>query len=204
MELHNLIRYTFLACSIGVLAACSSANDGTSTPTTTTVSGSIFAAPVSQATLTVKNKDGGTVVEPFTTNADSTYTVDMLDSDIASNLIFESTGGEFTDEATGNSNVTAGTMSAYVAGGTLASGDSVHVTPGTTIIADLVTTHNITLSNAELFFSRTFGYKPDISVKPVDITTDASLSASDAVSYTHLTLPTNVQQCRSRWSPDHV
>ena len=24
-----------------------------------------------------------------------------------------------------------------------------------------------------------------------------------AVSYTHLTLPTNVQQCRSRWSPDH-
>ena len=25
----------------------------------------------------------------------------------------------------------------------------------------------------------------------------------EAVSYTHLTLPTNVQQCRSRWSPDH-
>ena len=24
-----------------------------------------------------------------------------------------------------------------------------------------------------------------------------------AVSYTHLTLPTNVQQCRSRWSPGH-
>uniref|UniRef100_UPI0018ED9569 hypothetical protein n=1 Tax=Aquitalea sp. ASV15 TaxID=2795104 RepID=UPI0018ED9569 len=23
------------------------------------------------------------------------------------------------------------------------------------------------------------------------------------VSYTHLTLPTNEQQCRSRWSPDH-
>ena len=25
----------------------------------------------------------------------------------------------------------------------------------------------------------------------------------EAVSYTHLTLPTNVQQCRSRWSPYH-
>ena len=25
----------------------------------------------------------------------------------------------------------------------------------------------------------------------------------DPVSYTHLTLPTNVQQCRSRWSPYH-
>ena len=26
---------------------------------------------------------------------------------------------------------------------------------------------------------------------------------SDTVSYTHLTLPTNVQQCRSRWSRYH-
>ena len=179
MELHKLIRYTFLAASIATIAACDSANNSTPAPTSVTVSGSIFAAPVSQATLTVNNKDVGTVVEPFTTNADSTYTVDMLDSDLASDLLFESTGGEFTDEATGNSNVTAGAMSAYVAGGTLASGDSVHVTPGTTIIADLVATHNITPSNAELYFSRTFGYKPDISVKPVDITTDASLSASD-------------------------
>ena len=28
-------------------------------------------------------------------------------------------------------------------------------------------------------------------------------ACSDSVSYTHLTLPTNVQQCRSRWSPYH-
>ena len=28
-------------------------------------------------------------------------------------------------------------------------------------------------------------------------------SASEAVSYTHLTLPTTVQGCRSRWSPYH-
>ena len=27
--------------------------------------------------------------------------------------------------------------------------------------------------------------------------------STSAVSYTHLTLPTNVQQCRSRWSPSH-
>ena len=26
---------------------------------------------------------------------------------------------------------------------------------------------------------------------------------SDAVSYTHLTLPTTSRRCRSRWSPDH-
>ena len=27
--------------------------------------------------------------------------------------------------------------------------------------------------------------------------------ATEAVSYTHLTLPTNVSMCRSRWAPDH-
>ena len=30
----------------------------------------------------------------------------------------------------------------------------------------------------------------------------ASLNSAVSVSYTHLTLPTNVQQCRSRWAPD--
>ena len=30
-----------------------------------------------------------------------------------------------------------------------------------------------------------------------------AVSGSLPVSYTHLTLPTNVQQCRSRWAPDH-
>ncbi len=178
MELQNLIRYTFLACSIGTLAACSSANTGTDTPTSTTITGSIFAAPVSQATLTVTG-NGGTVVEAFTTNPDSTYTTVILDTDLASDLVFASTGGEFTDEATGTNNVTAGAMSAYVAGGTLGSGDSVHVTPGTSIIADLVTKHNVTPTNAINYFSRAFGYIPDISVKPVDITTAASLDASD-------------------------
>jgi hypothetical protein len=180
MELQNLVRYTVLACSIGALAACDSANTtSTPTPTSTTVSGSIFAAPVSQATLTVKNGNGVTVVDAFTTNADSTYTIDILDTDLASDLVFESTGGEFTDEATGTNNVMAGAMSAYVAGGTLASGNSVHVTPGTSIIADLVTKHNVTLTNAKTYFSRAFGYNPDISVMPVDITTDAALGASD-------------------------
>ena len=33
--------------------------------------------------------------------------------------------------------------------------------------------------------------------------TSGSLQAMDPVSYTHLTLPTNVQQCRCRGSPGH-
>ena len=180
MELQILLRYTILFASISILAACSSAETGTAAaPTPATVTGSIFASPVSQATVTVKDGNGVSVADPLLSNNDGTYSVDMLSTDLASDLVFESTGGEFTDEATGTSNVTAGAMSAYVAGGTLASGDSVHVTPGTSIIADLVTTHNITLNNAKFYFSRAFGYNPDISVKPVDITTDAALSASD-------------------------
>ena len=184
MELQTLLRYTILSASVATLVACSSADTGTATtsavPTPVTISGSVFAAAVSQATLTVKNENGDTVVEPMTTNADSTYTIDMLDTDLASDLVFESTGGEFTDETTANSNVTAGAMSAYVAGATLSSGDSVHVTPGTSIIADMVTKHNVSLDNAKnIYFSRAFGYNPDISVKPVDITTDAALTASD-------------------------
>ena len=31
----------------------------------------------------------------------------------------------------------------------------------------------------------------------------AYLNGSETVSYTHLTLPTNYLQCRSRWSPYH-
>ena len=31
----------------------------------------------------------------------------------------------------------------------------------------------------------------------------SGLTGGDAVSYTHLTLPTTLSTCRSRWSPDH-
>ena len=33
--------------------------------------------------------------------------------------------------------------------------------------------------------------------------TEDGLRAREAVSYTHLTLPTTSRRCRSRWSPDH-
>ena len=182
MELQTLLRNTILLASVAALAACSSAGAPATAvaPTPVTVSGSIFASSVNQATVTVKDGSGNSVTEqPVLTGIDGTYSADMLDTDLAGNLVFESTGGEFADEATGNTNVMARAMSAYVAGGTLASGDSVHVTPGTTIIADLVTKHNRTLTQANTDFSSAFGYNPNISVQPVDITTDASFSASD-------------------------
>ena len=183
MEFQTLIRYTFLACSIGMLAACSSANTGTGTtdtPTSTTISGSIFASDVNGATVTAKKAaDGSTVGGPVMSNADGSYSMDILDSDLASDLVFESSGGSFIDEET-QTGTTAGALSAYVSGGSLASGDSVHVTPGTTIIADLVSKHGMTPTQAQTAFFNAFAYNPDSSIDPVDPTDPASMNADDA------------------------
>ena len=149
------------------------------TPTAVTISGSIFASDVGGATVTIKKTDGTTVAGPVTTNSDGTYSVDILDTDLATDLVFESNGGGFVDEETGL-NATAGSMSAFVAGGTLAAGNSVHVTPGTTIHAGLVTDHGKTPAEAQTAFFHAFAYNPDISVDPVDITDPASSNADDA------------------------
>ncbi|NNL06971.1 MAG: hypothetical protein HKO86_04540, partial [Gammaproteobacteria bacterium] len=184
MELTSLLRHTLLVSSIGVLAACSSA-DSTSTtpntpaaPTAVTLSGSVFASDVSGATVTIKKNDGTSIAGPVTTNADGTYSIDILDTELASDLVFESTGGGFVDEDTGL-NATAGSMAAYVEGGTLADGDSVHVTPGTTIHAALID-HGKSPAEAQTTFFSAFAYDPDFTVDPIDITDPTSLTADDA------------------------
>jgi len=182
MELQNLIRYTFLACSIGTLAACSSADNGTpaQTPTSTTISGSIFASDVNGATVTAKKISDGSTVGSATSKTDGTYSMDILDTDLATDLVIESTGGLFNDEETGATGVTAGTMSAFVAGGTLATGDSVHVTPDSTIHANLITKYNKTPAEAQSAFFKAFAHNIDTSVDPVNITETASFNADDA------------------------
>lgn len=185
MELQNLLRFTFLCCSIATLAACSSADSVTApvtpptTPTAVTISGSIFASDVGGATVTVKKTDGTTVAGPVPTNSDGTYSIDILDTALTSDLVFESTGGGFVDEET-QVNATAGSMSAFIEGGTLAAGDSVHVTPGTTIHENLITDHGKTPAEAQTAFFNAFAYNPDFTMDPVDITDPASLTADDA------------------------
>ena len=187
MELQNLIRYTFLACSIATLAACDSADSSTAattqnpTPTAVTISGSIFASDVNGATVTAKKiSDGSTVGGPVDTKSDGSYSMDILDTDLATDLVIESTGGLFDDEETGDIGVQAGNMSAFVAGGTLAAGDSVHVTPDSTIHAALITKHSKTPAEAQSAFFKAFAHNIDTSVDPVDITDPASFNADDA------------------------
>jgi hypothetical protein len=187
MELHKLIRYTFLAASIATLAACDSADSTTAvtptnpTPTLVTIDGSVFASDVNGATVTAKKvSDGSTVGGPVMSAADGSYSMDILDTDLATDLVIESTGGIFDDEETGDIGVPAGNMSAFVAGGTLAAGDSVHVTPDSTIHADLITKYNKTPTEAQTAFFNAFAHNVDTSVDPVDIRDPASFNADDA------------------------
>jgi hypothetical protein len=179
MELHYLIRYTFLACSIGTLAACDSANNGTSTPTTTTISGSVFASPVSNASVSVKSGVNTIAESSAPTGSDGSFTVTLDNTDLASTLVFESTAGTFKDEATGDAGVTAGTMSVMAEANSLSStSNSVHATPGTTIIRKLVS-GGMAMNDAIDAFTTAFGYTPDHSIAPTDTTSPAT-GAEDA------------------------
>lgn len=187
LNIKSLILNTTVACSVGIIAACSSSSDSTSTTpetltTTSSISGSIFAAPVNGAEVSVEDMSGNTVAGPVTTNADGTYTIDVPDSALSSDLVVKSNGGIFDDEATDALGVgtAAGALSAFVESGSLAAGVSVHVTPSTTIHAGLVTQHGKTALAAKTAVFNAFAYNSDTSVQPVDITEPEALTASDA------------------------
>lgn len=176
MELQSFFRYAVLACSITTLAACSSS--GSDAPATTTISGSIFASHVDGATVTVKDTSGNDIAGPVTTGHDG-FTVSIPDADLASTLVFESTGGTFDDEATGAS-TDAGAMSVMVAGGSLSStSNSVHATPGSKIINELVSVHSATMASAETTFASAFSYTPNHSIAPTDATSPATGADND-------------------------
>jgi len=166
-----------VSCSLTLLSGCSSSNSAA--PADATISGTIVAAPVSGADVSVVDADGLLVAETEKTDAAGKYTDLVIPhGDLTQDLIVKSAGGAFIDEATGNDGI-ADEMLAYVAANTLSNGDSVSATPGSTIIADLVMNHGKSLVEAETAFFGGFGYKPDTSVTPVDATVPA-VDASDA------------------------
>ena len=177
MHLKTLALNTLIFCSIGTLAACSSS--GGDTATSTSIQGSIFAAPVNGASVTVTDMSGNTIAGPVTTSATGNYTVNIPNTGLASDLVFQSTGGTFTDEATG-ANTSAGPMSVMAEAGSLNStNSSIHATPGSKIIHQLVTQHAMTMTVANETFKTAFGYTPDHSIAPTDATSpDASADDS--------------------------
>ena len=71
------------------------------------------------------------------------------------------------------------------------------------------TKDKILLELVETMFSGQFGVARSIAdskLPPVyayAVETAIQLTLTEPVSYTHLTLPTNIIRCRSRWSPYH-
>ena len=165
-----------VSCSISLLTACGGgSSDGT---TDASISGSIVAAPVNNADVSVTDTNGNVVAGPVKTNNSGQYSLTIPAGSLGQALIIKATGGTYTDEATGTISVNAGEMLAYVTANSLSNGSSVSTTPGSTIIANLVN-NGKSLASAETDFSTAFGYTPDISVVPVDATAPGT-SASEA------------------------
>jgi len=178
------ISTTFKLLVLGLLALLASCGGGGSDGVSTaSISGSIVAAPVNGAQVSVVDAHGNVVVEAVTTNASGQYTLSIPTGSLGQDLIVKSTGGTYTDEVTGSPNIAAGEMFAYVSANSLSNGGSVSATPGSTIIADLVMNYGRSLSEAQADFTSAFGYTPDISIAPVDatvLTTTASIASKRA------------------------
>ena len=178
MKVKNSFRLLVLLMS-GFIAACgSSSSENNRSGPTTAITGSIFAGPVNGANVTVKNASGTTIAGPVKTGSDGTYSINIPDSALTGDLIVESSGGTYTDEATGTAGVTAGTLSAYVSGGTLSTGGAIHVTPYTTIVREVVVAGK-TKTEAEELFETAFGFIPDTILAPTDATNPATDATDD-------------------------
>lgn len=152
----------------GLLVACGGSSDNG--VDTTTVTGSVVAAPVSGASVVAKDVSGNQLAGPVTTAADGSYSLEIPDSALSSAIVIESTGGSFDDEASGSTGSTAGMLAAHVAAGSLSAGSAVHMTPASTIVRELVAHHGKTLTEAETAFESAFGFAVETDVEPTDAT----------------------------------
>jgi len=166
------------------ITSCSSTSSNTPAATTTTITGSLYAAPVTDASVIVLTAAGNPIAGPVNTASDGTYNVNVPTSALTSDFRIESTGGTYTDEATGLT-TTAGIFAAYFSGGTLTTGPAaVHIGPCTTVINNELTTNStLTFIGAQAFFHNAFGYTPDSSVAPSNMPSNGSNNAQRLAAY---------------------
>lgn len=168
MKPRNFPIIASLLFSLGALSACG--GDSGDSESATTISGSVFASGIGGATVTVEDTGGNTVAGPVTTGSGGSFTVDVPDDHVAGDLVFRSSGGTFTDEASGDSGVAGGALGAYVAGGSLDAGAEVHLTPASSIVEALVSEHGLSLAEAEAAYAASFGLALAQDVAPLDAT----------------------------------
>jgi hypothetical protein len=169
------------------LCACGGGDSGS----TTTVTGSVFAAPTAGAEVSAKDSLGNVIAGPVASASNGSFSIDIPTVALSSAVIVESEGGTYTDEATGAS-ITAGLLGAYLPSGSVASGASVNLDPSSTIIYHLVTQHGKTPEEAEAVFKTAFGYTPNTAVAPENVPStgedkSCSLAGLRAVAFSQLT-----------------
>jgi hypothetical protein len=175
MRPHSIKRpiAALLPAGVVVLLAACGGGSGSSAPTAT-IGGSVFAAHIAGAGVTVRNATGVTIAGPVTTDSSGAFRVAIPDTALAEALRFESSGGSFTDEATG-SPTSGGRLAAYAAAGTLGAGSAVHLTPSSTVVHDLVAAGK-TLSQANAVFVAAFGFADNVGMAPMN---DNGFSGTD-------------------------
>ena len=159
-----------LASLVVLQAACSSSSD--SGPVSTTISGSIVAAPVAGASVQLKDAAGNDLADPVTTASDGSYSFTVSGA-MPDALLLESTGGTYSDESSGAA-TDAGMLMAYVDGASMSAGGELHATPASTIVSKMVMTHGMTLADAQAAFESAFGFAADTATAPADATAPAA------------------------------
>lgn len=164
----KIIVYISWILTVSVLALTGCSSSSSSDNKNIPVTGSVFAGPTNGAKITVKTTSGTIIAGPVTSGSDGSYTIDIPETALASDLVFEASNGTFDDEAeisSSGKNVPLGTLSAHISGGNLMSGSHVTIDPASTIIRKLVAGGK-SKTAAENAFNSAFGYIPDSSVRP--------------------------------------
>ncbi|HEB98500.1 MAG TPA: hypothetical protein ENJ05_03235 [Thiotrichales bacterium] len=167
-------------CLTGLLTACGGgggSNGDDLVPSeegSVTLSGSVFAAPVRGASVTLSDCSGHELTAPAVSDEGGAYRFSIPSDYLNGDLCILATGGVFDDEATGTRDRPAGRLAAFVPAGGMGPDASVHLTPGSTIIHDLITRHGQAPDDARALFLATFGYAPDLGVAPTDATRPAT------------------------------
>ncbi len=163
-------------CLTGLLTACGGgggSNGDDLVPSeegSVTLNGSVFAAPVRGASVTLSDCSSHELAAPAVSDEGGAYRFSIPSDYLNGDLCILATGGVFDDEATGTRDRPAGRLAAFVPAGGMGPDASVHLTPGSTIIHDLITRHGQAPDDARALFLATFGYAPDLGVAPTDAT----------------------------------
>ncbi len=178
---------------LGVLtfgSLLSGCNDNSSdTVDTVTLTGVVYPPPAGDAQISVKTPGGDMIADPVNLDSSGNYAIKIDKNFLSDALIVESSAitrssSEETETPTGSAG-----LAVFLPPSRLNTDTMANLTPGTTIIRDLITRHGKTRQEAEKIFKDIFDYLPDISVipRPDSSKADEFLAAVRADAFRELT-----------------